>query len=148
MGHYVVGFVVDHDYHNVLLIQKNRPTWQAGLLNGIGGGVERGETSQQALIREIKEETGLDFTNPSHEPCMFSSIATSRGDRVDFWILQTLHSHIKSAISMTDEIVTVCSIENLRYVSTMPNVAWQIQMGLSVLTGKEPTRTFHIVEIE
>ncbi|MGE3333658.1 MAG: NUDIX domain-containing protein [Rhodospirillaceae bacterium] len=43
----------------VVLIKKKRPAWQAGLLNGIGGKVEDGETPEQAMVREFKEEAGL-----------------------------------------------------------------------------------------
>lgn len=45
--------------NNVLLIRKAKPDWQAGLLNGIGGKVEDGESIFQATVREFKEETGL-----------------------------------------------------------------------------------------
>ncbi len=42
----------------VALIKKIKPEWQNGLLNGVGGKVEPGETPLQAMVREFKEETG------------------------------------------------------------------------------------------
>ena len=41
------------------MITKNRPDWQAGKLNGIGGKIEEGETELQAMVRECAEECGL-----------------------------------------------------------------------------------------
>ncbi len=60
---YVVGFVFRGS--QVLLIEKKRPKWQAGRLNGIGGHVEEGETPLTAMIRECLEEANLD-TVPQH----------------------------------------------------------------------------------
>ena len=59
MQEYVLGFVQDLDGHRVLLILKNRPEALAGLLNGIGGSIESGETPTFAMSRELTEETGL-----------------------------------------------------------------------------------------
>ncbi|SRR6266576_1705448 len=42
----------------VLLVEKRRPTWQAGLLNGIGGVMKDGETPLYAMVREFRKETG------------------------------------------------------------------------------------------
>lgn len=55
MKFYVCGFLFHEDY--VLLVKKNRPDWQAGLLNGIGGKVEPEELSMGAMHREFQEET-------------------------------------------------------------------------------------------
>ena len=59
---YVVGFRFDG--RNVLLLRKNRPPWQAGRLNGVGGKVEPNEGCALAMIREYKEEVGCDCMNP------------------------------------------------------------------------------------
>jgi 8-oxo-dGTP diphosphatase len=56
---YCLGFVVDPSGERVLLMEKRRPSWQAGRLNGIGGKVEGEETGVEAMVRECQEETGL-----------------------------------------------------------------------------------------
>jgi len=58
MKRYVLGFVFSPDLAKVYLIRKNRPEWQAGLLNGIGGKIELGETEKEAMEREALEESG------------------------------------------------------------------------------------------
>ena len=37
MTEYVVGFMLSIDGEDVALIRKERPAWQKGRLNGIGG---------------------------------------------------------------------------------------------------------------
>lgn len=56
---YALGFATSPDGRHVMLIEKNRPAWQAGRLNGIGGHIEPGETPHQAMVRECEEESGL-----------------------------------------------------------------------------------------
>ncbi len=58
MKDYVVGFALDKVKQRVLLIEKLRPAWQLGLLNGVGGKREFGETPHMAMCREFLEETG------------------------------------------------------------------------------------------
>ena len=57
------GLVFSPDHSEVLMIQKNRPEWQAGKLNGIGGKFEPGEDALQCMIRETSEETTLKDVN-------------------------------------------------------------------------------------
>jgi 8-oxo-dGTP pyrophosphatase MutT (NUDIX family) len=42
-----------------LLVLKDRPKWQAGFYNLIGGKVESDEDPESAALRELTEETGL-----------------------------------------------------------------------------------------
>jgi 8-oxo-dGTP diphosphatase len=62
MKKYVLGFYFDGD--RVLLINKTKPEWQRGKLNGLGGTIETGEAPLLAMVREFKEESGID-TNPT-----------------------------------------------------------------------------------
>lgn len=60
MKKYVLTFIWSEQYRTVLLISKNKPKWQKGLLNGIGGKYEdEDRTVFHAATREILEETGL-----------------------------------------------------------------------------------------
>lgn len=58
---YVAGLVFSKDREFVVLIRKNRPAWQAGQLNGVGGHIEEDETPIDAMRREFREETGVNF---------------------------------------------------------------------------------------
>ena len=58
MKAYVLGFYFCDD--SVALITKNRPDWQAGKLNGIGGHIEEGEKPSDAMSREFMEEAGAE----------------------------------------------------------------------------------------
>lgn len=60
---YVLGFAFD-DLHRVALILKDKPEWQKGKWNGIGGKVEGDELDVEAMVREFREETGV-VTTPS-----------------------------------------------------------------------------------
>lgn len=64
MTRYVAGFLFTTDRQQVVLVQKKKPTWQAGRHNGVGGKLEPGETWQDCMEREFREETGV--TIPAH----------------------------------------------------------------------------------
>ncbi len=57
---YVLTFAFDKRLESVWLIEKQKPEWQKGCLNGIGGKIEEGESPMEAAIRELKEESGLE----------------------------------------------------------------------------------------
>jgi len=56
---YSVGFLFDTEFKRVALIKKERPNWQKGYLNGVGGKIEEGETALDCIIRETEEEFGI-----------------------------------------------------------------------------------------
>lgn len=47
-----------------LFVLKDRPNWQKGRLNLPGGKIEDGESPEQAALRELKEESGLEGYKP------------------------------------------------------------------------------------
>lgn len=48
----------------MLYRNKKENDYHEGKWNGLGGKFEQGETPEECAIRELKEETGLDITNP------------------------------------------------------------------------------------
>lgn len=90
MKHYVLGFAFD-SRNRVVLIHKERPDWQRGKWNGVGGHINEGELPYSAMVREFKEETGVLISNgwryvgqlystPGHWAC---EVYTYRGHEVD-----------------------------------------------------------------
>ena len=53
-----VRVVVKFDDGRILMVRQQHPEREIWLLPG--GGIEDGETSDEAAVREVKEETGLD----------------------------------------------------------------------------------------
>lgn len=58
MKKYVAGFMFRYDGQEVALVLKNKPAFQVGKLNAIGGKIENDETPIVAMCREFLEETG------------------------------------------------------------------------------------------
>jgi 8-oxo-dGTP diphosphatase len=58
---YVMGLLLTNygEAERVLLTLKNRPEWQNGLWNGIGGKINPGELALDAMTREAQEETEI-----------------------------------------------------------------------------------------
>lgn len=125
--HYVVGLA--HDGSRMAFIKKNRPAWQAGKLNGIGGKVEPQESPNNAINREFKEETGYD------KPLNWRPLVkmTYPGQAVIWFYTARVESQTLEALyTATDEPVEVHSIE---YVSDYPhnfirNLHWIVPLAL------------------
>lgn len=64
MKEYVLGFAFSRDKCDMIVIEKQKPDWQKGKLNGVGGKVEPEDQSPlHAMVREFKEETGVDTSD-------------------------------------------------------------------------------------
>ena len=106
---YVVGFLFSKERDRVVLIQKNRPDWQSGDLNGVGGHVNPGETYAQAMRREFLEEAGLDV--PDWEEVASAECPTVR--IVFFRAFGDLSGVRVGEQSLTDERVRLAYLGNL-----------------------------------
>ncbi len=58
MKNYTLGFVFDKKMQQVLLLHRIKPPYEM-LLNGVGGKIQANENPQDAMIRELKEETNI-----------------------------------------------------------------------------------------
>lgn len=125
---YVVGFLYSKDRDKVILIRKNRPEWQAGKLNGVGGKIEGHETPIDAMNREFKEEAGL-IIKSWKEFCIL------KGDWGSVYCFKAFEDHHsyqdkEIVISCTDEPISVYRVTSIYYEETVPNLEWLIPMSL------------------
>lgn len=122
MQEYVVGFMFSDSADRVLLIRKNRPKWQAGLLNGIGGHIEAGENPLQAMVREFREETGFE-----HGDWRQYLVFEFAGGRVYVFEARS-DAAVANARTMTDEELIVSS--SIVPQDALQNLHWMIPMAL------------------
>jgi len=140
---YVCGFLFNGDFTNVLLIRKKRPEWQAGLLNGVGGKVEDGETPYAAMEREFMEETGQFVGAWKHFGKMkgFTAGCYSKSFKVDYFGLQMDNiSGFEDFVSQTDELLEVIAVERLTPTrkDVVENVPWLVGLAIDSLKDGRP----------
>lgn len=116
---YVVGFLCDPESTQVVLIEKQRPAWQQGKLNGIGGHIESGETPKEAVQREFSEEAGLDIGTWE-----LGVVMEGKTWRVFFFFA---FGPVFDVRGLTDERVLVCQLYPLP-PSVLPNLRWLIPL--------------------
>lgn len=140
MKRYVVGFMLNADRTRVVLIVKNRPTWQAGRLNGVGGKIEPSDASDaHAMAREFAEETGV-ATHPADWTPM-CRIVWANDDRVDaepsdvtfyrsIWPAELdVAGGLPHLRSLTDEQVVVRPVANVPVLPVIGNLRWLVPLA-------------------
>lgn len=122
-----LGFAFSRHGSVVLLIRKNRPEWQAGKFNGIGGKVEPGESPVEAMVREFREETGL-VTAIGHWRLFLTYTPGEHGTRIHCF--STASVPLDQARSVTDEEVFQINLNDTRLSATLvPSLSWIIPMA-------------------
>lgn len=120
---YVLGFMFKTDKSAVVLIEKNRPAWQAGKLNGVGGKLEPSEHTVAAMVREFKEETGCDT-----KPGDWRYFLTLEGGD---WRVYCYKAFGEADLRwVTDECPHWFFLFELNEHPIIPNLAWLIPMAL------------------
>ena len=101
----------------ILLCQEKNGKWDMP-----GGGIDHGETPQEALKREVMEEMGVEVSEVSNSPSMFLSVLTDLG----FWTANILfQAKIKNLkITPSDECQSVgfYSLDAIANLNTYRNV--------------------------
>lgn len=125
MVEYVCGFLLSPDRTQVSLVLKAKPSWQAGRLNGVGGKIEPGETPLQAMVREYREEAGID----APEECWRHRVTLSgNGRRVFFFLGQSSEVVLSRTTHQEVEPVRAYQLSQMPFLSVMPNLRWLIPL--------------------
>lgn len=130
MQQYVVGFVFDHERQRVVLVRKNRPAFQAGLLNGVGGKVESHESSRSAMARECVEECDLKIEDWNH----VASVC-ARDYQIDVY---SAVCDLSGARTVTDEAVEIHSVHDVFRLAGLNNLAMLIAIAIDNSNSHKP----------
>lgn len=129
MDTYVAGFMFSPSGQQVVLIRKNRPDWQKGRLNAVGGHIERGEQPHDAMVREFLEETGV--THLAWRP-----LAVIDGARFRLHVFFTMSTDITKVKTVTDEVINTVFVPELRMHNRLENLDWLIALARDPSTRK------------
>lgn len=149
---YVVGFMLDPELNRVVLIRKNRPDWQKGKLNGVGGKVEENESPWDAIHREFYEETGVTVVRGPGITTGWklfliynggdSGVPGSLYEIFFYWMI----GDVTKPKTNTDEEVEIVDVDSLTdRTDAISNLRWLVQMARS-FSFDEHTRYFDLQE--
>ncbi len=125
MKAYTLGFIFNHDLTKVLLMHKQRPGWQVGKLNGIGGRIEPNEKNIDCIVREVIEETGV---STKKENWTYFGEIKSDDWRVDLYTLK-YSGNVNDFSTTTDEKIEWFKINNLPY-NIIANLSWILPLAI------------------
>jgi 8-oxo-dGTP diphosphatase len=117
--------------NDVVLIKKNRPNWQKGKLNGVGGLVRENENVKQAMIREFKEETAIE-----HELWDRFAIGTSNDETERVHFYRTLSHKYDFVVTKEEEQVFIIPFDQLNDFPLIYNLKWLIELALVLIHWK------------
>jgi len=131
---YVLGFAFSRNAKEIVLIEKQKPEWQKGKMNGIGGKIEDEDVNKiHSMIREFREETGVD-TSPeqwNEFGCMtFENDVT--GVPCKIYLFRMFDSCIYDCRTTESEKIYLAGLDNLFiHYKLMHNLQILIPIALS-----------------
>lgn len=125
MKHYVAGFMFSPDFENVVLIEKEKPEWQKGKYNAIGGKIEEGETPMEAMIREFEEEAFLETKQSD-----WKTLCVIGTKDYEVFFFYCTHKDWRDVLSKTEEEVFHVPVMDLHTIRhrLIDNLNWLIPM--------------------
>lgn len=124
MKEYVIGFCFNKEKDSVVLIEKLRPAFQKGLLNGVGGKIEKNELPIDAMIREFKEETGVITNKTDWKKCIVMDAPNWK-----VFVFRNISEDIfVRTKTVTDEKIIKIPTSSIVDHDIIPNLSWMIPM--------------------
>lgn len=126
---YVAGFALDADRRFALLVRKNKPAWQAGRLNGVGGRIEPHDaTAMDAMHREWAEEV-----SPDVEVTWRELLTLRSGDvEIVFFVGAADRAQLAARDQTRNDIGEVLEFHALTEVTSagaLPNLSWLLPLA-------------------
>lgn len=120
---YVVGLCFDPTLQLVVLVRKNRPDWQKGRLNGVGGHIEVQDADEKAaMTREFGEETGVWGVD-------WRKFGLLQGPNWLVHLFTAVDNRYNTVSTMTDEEVGVYQSFEIPWMTTLTNLRWLVPLA-------------------
>ena len=125
MIRYVCGFAFNKSESKVILIRKEKPEFQKGKLNGVGGKIKHQEGTVEAMIREFKEEVGVDTFKEN-----WQEVLVIHGDTHELHYLtaRLWDNNLKEVTQMEIEEPIIINTDSLNNYEIMPDLKWVIPL--------------------
>lgn len=130
--------LIDEEQKKVLLLQKPRRGWWVAP----GGKMEACETVTESVMREYKEETGIQLINPQLKG-VFSILVEDNGKLVDEWMMFTFLAHQFEGDLLKESPEGELAWIDLDQVLTLPKAAGDDVFFKHLLFTKEKEILIH-----
>ncbi|WLD94307.1 NUDIX hydrolase [Alkalihalobacillus sp. AL-G] len=130
----LVKILVVND-ENIILVKQYREQIQRYTIELPGGKVKRGETSSEAAVRELAEETGIQTDSLID---LGSYINSQRSIMVSFFFTDSILEHSQQKLD-NDEDIQVLSYSMQSVINNLSTKEWndlRISMALSISKSK------------
>ena len=144
---YVVGFLFNQYYSEVVLIRKTHPEWQKGKLNGVGGKINPGEHPNNAMTRKFEEEAGL-LIAPEfwRHVCTIQwpddevRVQDAEPSKVWFFTAKLEIEYLGAYVSsQTEEQIEIHHLDVVSWMSDLiPNLTWLLPLAAYHSDNYEP----------
>jgi 8-oxo-dGTP diphosphatase len=136
MKKYVLGFAFNAAKDWVVLIEKTKPEWQKGSFNGVGGKIEEGELPPEAMVREFREETGVETRVSDWE-----KVGVMQGPDWVCHVFESSPEEVMHVETTTEEEVGVFYVRDVLNgeLNTISNVPFLIELC------RDPKRPAHTI---
>ncbi|MEP7087801.1 MAG: NUDIX domain-containing protein [Gemmatimonadota bacterium] len=119
---YVLALLFTADKKRVVLMQRTRPSWQAGRVNALGGAIVVGESAVEAARREVREEAGVNVAE-------WAEVLVWEDAEYRMHVMRAVSELAGEARTQEDQVVFLADASALP-LNVIDNLRWLVPLAL------------------
>jgi 8-oxo-dGTP diphosphatase len=134
---YTLAFI--QSGHQILMINREKSPWK-GSWNGVGGKLQHGETKEDCILREIKEETGLVINEVIYKGILTWDNFDAQGMGLHLFVASIDEKYVTTELIQTSEGILawkdydwIVSKDNVGVAKNIPHFLPQIISGTNLI---------------